>query len=104
VSGSAAIIPSGTITVASGSYTSAAANLTSGAANITIPASTLPVGQDPLTASYSGDTNYNAATGKTALTVTSPGTTPGAYTFTVTGTGNDAAKTSATTTFTVIVS
>ena len=108
VSGSGTIVPSGTITLASGSYTSAAANLISGTANVTIPASTLPIGQDTLTASYSGDSNYSAATGMATLTVTSPtpsgGTTPGTYTFTVTGTGNDLAKTSATTTFTVAVS
>jgi hypothetical protein len=82
--------------------------LTGGAATVTIPANSLAAGQDTLTASYSGDTNYNAATGSATLTVTSPppsgGTTPGTYTFTVTGTGNDSANTSGTTTFSVIVS
>jgi subtilase family serine protease len=108
VTGSGTAIPSGTITLGSGSYASSATALTSGAATITIPASTLSTGQDSLTASYSGDTNYNAATGKAMLTVTSPppvgGTTAGTYIFTVTGTGNDSAKTSATTTFTITVS
>jgi hypothetical protein len=108
VAGSGTVTPSGTVTLGSGSYASSATALTNGAANITIPASTLPAGQDALTASYTGDANYNAATGMSTLTVTSPppvgGTTPGTYTFTVTGTGNDSAKTSATTTFTVTVS
>jgi subtilase family serine protease len=108
VTGSGTTTPTGTITLASGSYSSPAATLTGGGATITIPASTLPAGQNTLTASYSGDGNYNPATGKATLTVTNPplvgGTTPGSYTFTVTGTGNDAAKTSATTTFTMTVS
>jgi subtilase family serine protease len=108
VAGSGTVIPSGTVTLGSGSYASSATALTNGAANITIPASTLPAGQHALTASYTGDANYNAATGNATLTVTSPppvgGTTPGTYTFTVTGTGNDSAKTSATTSFTVTVS
>jgi subtilase family serine protease len=108
VAGAGTVTPSGTVTLGSGSYASSATALANGAANIAIPASTLPVGQDALTASYTGDANYNAATGMATLTVTSPppvgGTTPGTYTFTVTGTGNDSAKTSAKTTFTVTVS
>jgi subtilase family serine protease len=108
VAGAGMVVPSGTVTLGSGSYASSATALTNGAANITIPASTLPAGQDALTASYSGDANYNAATGGATLTVSTPppvgGTTPGSYTFTVTGMGNDSAKTSATTTFTVTVS
>jgi hypothetical protein len=108
VTGSATTVPTGTITLASGSYTSPATALAAGAATITIPAGTLSAGQDILTASYSGDTNYNPAMGKTTLAVTKPplvgGTTPGSYTFTVTGTGNDTAKTSATTTFMIVVS
>jgi hypothetical protein len=108
VTGSGTTTPTGTITLASGSYSSAATTLTAASATITIPASTLPAGQNILTAAYSGDSNYNPATGKATLTVTNPplvgGTTPGNYTFTVTGTGNDAANTSATTTFTITVS
>jgi hypothetical protein len=107
VAGSGTVTPSGTVTLGSGSYASSATALTGGAATITIPASTLPAGQDALTASYSGDANYNATTGKTTLSVISPppvgGTTPGTYTFIVTGTGNDSAKTSATTTVTFTV-
>jgi hypothetical protein len=107
VAGSGMVIPSGTVTLGSGSYASSVTALTNGAVTMTIPASTLPVGQDALTASYTGDANYNAATGAATLTVTTPplvgGTTPGTYTLTVTGTGNDSAKTSATTTLTVTV-
>jgi subtilase family serine protease len=108
VTGSATTTPTGTITLASGSYAAPATALVAGAATITIPAGTLPAGQDILTASYSGDTNYNPATGKATISVTNPplvgGTSPGTYTFTVTGTGNDAAKTSAATTFAITVS
>ncbi len=107
VTGSGAT-PTGTVTLTSGKYGSAAAGLSNGAVTITIPANTLPAGQNVLTASYSGDANYNAATGSETLTVTSSapmgGTTPGTYIFTVTGTGNDPAKTTATATFTVTVS
>jgi hypothetical protein len=59
----------GTVTLSSGSYTSAATALTSGSASITIPAGQLAVGSDTLTASYSGDTNYNTATGTAPVTV-----------------------------------
>ena len=108
VTGSPTATPTGTITLASGNYASSANALAAGAATVTIPANTLPAGQDTLTASYSGDANYNPATGKAMLAVTNPplvgGTTSGSYTFTVTGTGNDAAKISATTTFTIAVS
>jgi trimeric autotransporter adhesin len=107
VTGSGAT-PTGTATLRSGAFTSPTAMLSNGAATVTIPASTLTAGQDVLTGSYSGDTNYNAATGSATLTVTTPppagGTTPGVYTFVLTGTGNDAAKTVATTTFIVTVS
>ena len=95
--------PTGTVTLASGSYTSAATTLSNGGANITIPASTFAVGPVTLTATYSGDSNYNSATGTEALTIAKPGTTAGTYTVTVTGTGSDPAATTATTTFTLTV-
>jgi trimeric autotransporter adhesin len=108
VTGSGTSTPTGTITLASGSYASSATTLASGAANITIPASTFTVGQNTLTAAYSGDTNYKAAMGTATLTGTSPspvgGTPPGTYIFTVTGTGNDSARTTATATFKITVS
>lgn len=95
--------PTGTVTLASGSYTSAATALSSGGASITIPANTFAAGSVTLTATYSGDSNFNTATGTEALTIAKPGTTAGNYTITVTGTGNDPAATTATTTFTLTV-
>jgi hypothetical protein len=107
VAGSGTSAPTGTATLTSGSYSSSAVPVSSGAASITIPASSLAVGTDTLTVDYSGDSNYNSATGTSPLTVTSPvvrgGTTAGTYTFTVTGTGNDASKTTMTANFTVTV-
>ena len=83
--------PTGTVTLSYGSYTSAATAISSGSASITIPANTLPVGSDFLTASYSGDTYYLAATGMKLLSVqtgppsfsmtgTSPSLSPGSTT------------------------
>jgi RHS repeat-associated protein len=63
--------PTGTVTLKSGSYTSAAATLSSGTATITVPAGSLAVGGDTLTASYTGDNNYNSASGTAPITVTS---------------------------------
>ena len=66
-----ATVPSGTtgtITITSGGLT-----LGSGAVNpagtVTITTTVLPVGNDPITASYGGDTNNNPATGSTTQTV-----------------------------------
>jgi hypothetical protein len=91
----------GSVTLSGGGYTSGATSLSSGAATINIPANGLSVGSDTLTATYSGDSNYNPATGTSTVTVNKPGTTTGAYTITVTGTGNDAAHITATTTITL---
>jgi hypothetical protein len=93
----------GSVTLSGGGYTSAATSLSSGGATINIPANSLAVGTDTLTAAYSGDSNFNSASGTAPVTVKKPGTTPGAYTVTVTGTGSDAAHTTATTTFTLTV-
>ncbi len=62
--------PTGTVTLTSGTYSSGATTLTSGSATITIPAGSLAVGTDTLTATYSGDSNYNPATGSNTVTVT----------------------------------
>jgi hypothetical protein len=87
----------GTVTLSSGSYTSAATTLTGGSATINIPAGSLAVGGDTLTASYTGDNNYNPASGTAAITVTSlaptitftvPNHTYGDAPFTVTATSN----------------
>jgi hypothetical protein len=66
--------PSGTVTLSGGGYNSPIASLSSGSAIITIPANSLTAGTDTLTASYSGDTNYNSATGSGTVTVTTPAT------------------------------
>jgi len=60
--------PTGTVTLTSGTYTSPATSL-NGSATITIPAGTLPVGTDTLNVTYSGDANYNTATGTGSVTV-----------------------------------
>jgi len=64
--------PTGSVILTSGSYTSAATALGGGSATISIPAGSLTAGSDTLTASYSGDANYIADTGTTAVTVTVP--------------------------------
>jgi hypothetical protein len=89
--------PTGSVTLSSGSYTSAATTLSNGSATINIPAGSLAVGADTLTASYTGDNNYNPASGTAAITVTSlaptitftvPNHTYGDAPFTVTATSN----------------
>jgi hypothetical protein len=72
-------IPSGTVTLTSASYGSAATSLIGGSATISIPAGSLAIGADTLTASYSGDAIYSAATSTTQVMVASP-------TFSITGT------------------
>jgi hypothetical protein len=64
--------PTGSVTLSGGGYTSAATSLSSGSATIVIPASSLGVGADTLTVSYSGDSNYSSATGMASVTVTTP--------------------------------
>jgi hypothetical protein len=61
--------PTGTITLSSGSYSSAATSLSGGSANISIAAGILPVGTDTITASYSGDSSYGAATTTASVTI-----------------------------------
>jgi hypothetical protein len=73
--------PTGTVKLTSGSYTSPATTLSGGSATINIPAGSLAIGTDTLTATYSGDSNYNAATGSGSVTVTAP---PPSFTVTTT--------------------
>jgi subtilase family serine protease len=61
--------PTGSVVLAGGGY-STSQGLTSGGATITIPANSLSTGTDTLTASYSGDSNYAAATSSATVTVT----------------------------------
>ena len=58
----------GTITLSSGSYNAQQA-LTNGAASFTIAAGSLGAGADSLTAAYSGDATYAAASTKASVTV-----------------------------------
>jgi len=60
--------PTGTVTLSGGGYTSAATTLVGGIATIVISANSLSAGNDTLTATYSGDSNYAAATGAKAGT------------------------------------
>ncbi|HVT97616.1 MAG TPA: Ig-like domain repeat protein, partial [Acidobacteriaceae bacterium] len=62
--------PTGTITLTSAGVTVGNGSLVSGTAQITVPASALALGTNSLTASYSGDSNYDIATGSTSVTVT----------------------------------
>jgi len=64
----AGAMPTGSITLASGSYSSQQP-ISSGAATFSIPAGALSAGADTLTASYSGDINYAAASGTTTVTL-----------------------------------
>jgi len=77
VGGAGMPAPTGTVTVTSGTYVSAAATLSTDhtitSATITIPAGSLVAGLDTLTGKYSGDSNYGAATGINAVTVTGSG-------------------------------
>jgi hypothetical protein len=71
----------GTVTVTSGTTTLGAGTVTP-SGTVTITTSSLPVGTDPITASYGGDANNNPITGTTTQTVSK--TTP---TVTVTTSG-----------------
>jgi hypothetical protein len=59
----------GTVTLISGSYSSGTVTLANGSASVNIPAGSLALGSDTLSASYGGDTNYNANTGTASVTV-----------------------------------
>ncbi len=64
-------IPMGSVSLSGPGYNPGAESLSSGSATFSISALVgLPTGTDTLTASYSGDTNYNAATASTTVTVT----------------------------------
>ena len=58
---------SGSVTFKSGATTLGTASTVNGIAAVTT--STLPIGSDPITAAYTGDTNDNAATGSLTQTV-----------------------------------
>jgi hypothetical protein len=60
--------PTGTVTFYDNGTSLGAVQVSGGTASVTL--STLPVGTDAITASYSGDANFNAATASTAVKVT----------------------------------
>jgi len=66
--------PTGSVVLAGGGYTSAATVLSGGSASIIVPAGALSVGIDPLTATYTPDTNsstvYVSAAGSGTVNVT----------------------------------
>ena len=57
----------GTVTFTSGATALGSATVTGGVATLTT--STLPAGSDPITATYSGDTNYNSSVATLTQTV-----------------------------------
>ncbi|HXP63451.1 MAG TPA: Ig-like domain repeat protein [Dongiaceae bacterium] len=61
--------PTGTVALSGGGYSSSAGTLASGVYTFAIPASSLAVGTDTLTVTYSGDTNYASNTGTASVTV-----------------------------------
>ena len=69
-------IATGTVTLTSGSYSSAKTGLSNGSATIIVPAGSLAIGTATLTAGYSGDSDYFAATNMALVIVTSPLVSP----------------------------
>jgi Bacterial Ig-like domain (group 3)/FG-GAP-like repeat len=65
----------GTVTIASGGTTLGSGPVNPTTGTVTITTSTLPVGNDPITATYGGDTNNGPATGTTTQTVSRATTT-----------------------------
>jgi len=92
--------PTGTVTLSGGGYSSTAETLSAGAYTFTIPANSLSAGSDVLTASYSGDANYAAATGTVTVSVTG---TDSSATFTLSATTPAAVAPGASATSTVAV-
>ena len=78
VTGSSSIgTPTGTVTLSGGGYTSTAESLDStGAYTFNVPAGALAPGNDTLTVSYSGDSNYASTSGSANVTVTAITVTP----------------------------
>ena len=61
--------PTGTITITSGGVTLGSGTITASSGTVTITTKILPVGSDPITATYGGDAANNVATGTTTQTV-----------------------------------
>jgi hypothetical protein len=69
ITSSVPVGPTGTITVTSGGATLGSGTITSSNGTVTLSINTLPVGSDSITATYSGDANYNSAIGTATQTV-----------------------------------
>jgi hypothetical protein len=66
-----AVVPTGTVTLTVGTFTSQSTALSSsGTAVVLVPANSLSVGTNSISASYSGDVLYGAATGSASVTGT----------------------------------
>ena len=79
--------PSGSITFLDGTSTLGTGTLSGGSA--TFQTSSLAAGVHSITISYAGDSSFNASTSQALTqTVDKPGTPPGTYGITVTGTGS----------------
>jgi hypothetical protein len=74
--------PTGKVTVTIGSYTSAATPLVNASAPVVIPAASLSPGTYTPTASYTGDSNYSAASGRANNSVTVTASVSGIAAFT----------------------
>jgi xanthine/CO dehydrogenase XdhC/CoxF family maturation factor len=73
--------PTGSVTLTGGSFNSGSVALNNGSASITVPGSSLPANSSvQLTATYSGDSNYNTNTGTGSVNVSSPAKTTPAVT------------------------
>ena len=68
--------PTGTVTLTGGGYSSAVETLASGSYSFTVPPNSLTPGNDTLTVTYSGDSNYGSTIGTASVTVTGALPTP----------------------------
>jgi hypothetical protein len=75
ITASVPVGPSGTVTITSGGVTLGSGTITSSNGTVTVTTSTLPVGSDLITATYSGDANYNSAVGTVTQSVTKANST-----------------------------
>jgi sugar lactone lactonase YvrE len=88
VSTSSGPSPTGTVTVTIGSYTSPATPLTNANASVIISGSSLSPGTYTPTAHYSGDTNFNSASGTANNSVTVTAAPTATLTVSITGSGS----------------
>ena len=75
ITSSVPVGPTGTITITSGGVTLGSGTITSSNGTVTITTTSLPVGSDPIIATYSGDGSNNSANATTTQTVTKANST-----------------------------